>query len=213
MIKSRRIDNFLCDSCDGRFLCVQDCVTSCIEPLDGHASFKEKGYCIDCGHCNAICPQGAVSGGNVITEMENDELLQLMASKRSIRHYDKKRKIEQTVLDKIILAGQSAPTEKNRKTVRILLIKEQLKDVYNAALDWLVEYVQQTGSINPLYAPTMEMNAIREVGNPACRNTETQWKSFRTDRCGNHRRAYAIRGFVIKGWFAISRRYEVSYQQ
>ena len=34
--------------------------------------------------------------------------------------------------------------------------------MYNAALDWLVEYVQQTGSINPLYAPTMEMNSNRE---------------------------------------------------
>ena len=164
MAVTKLIDEKKCIGC-GK--CVSDCVTHYLVMSEDETgkrkpTFNNRSRCIDCGHCNAICPQGAISGGDVVTDIENDELLRLMASKRSIRHYDMKREIEQSVLDKIILAGQSAPTEKNRKTVRILLIKEQLKDVYNAALDWLVEYVQQTGSINPLYAPTMEMNSNRE---------------------------------------------------
>jgi len=164
MALTKQIDETKCIGC-GR--CVSDCVTHYLVMSEDETGkrkpiFNNRSRCIDCGHCNAICPHGAVSGGNVITESYNDELLQLMTSKRSIRHYEKKREIEQTILDKIILAGQSAPTEKNRKTVRILFIKEQLSKVYNAALDWLVECVEQAGSINPLYAPTMEMNNNRK---------------------------------------------------
>ena len=86
MAVTKLIDETKCIGC-GK--CVSDCVTHYLvmsEDENGKRkpTFNNRSRCIDCGHCNAICPQGAVSGGNVITEMENDELLQLMASKRSM---------------------------------------------------------------------------------------------------------------------------------
>lgn len=160
---TRVIDSAKCIGC-GK--CVNDCINQyliLVEDADGkkHAAFKERGRCLECGHCNAICPQNAIEGGAAITDFEGDELLQLMASKRSVRHYDKKREIEQSVLDKIILAGQSAPTDRNRKTIRLILIKQDLPQIYNRALDWLVAEVEKTGPINPIYAPTMALNAKR----------------------------------------------------
>ena len=95
MAVTKLIDETKCIGC-GK--CVSDCVTHYLimsedETGKHKPTFNNRSRCIDCGHCNAICPQGAVSGGSLITEIENDELLQLMASKRSIRHYDEKHEI------------------------------------------------------------------------------------------------------------------------
>ena len=178
----RTIDETKCIGC-GR--CVADCVTHYLVMSEDDAgkkmpSFNKRSRCIDCGHCNAICPQGAINGGNPIFEIdENDTLLRVMAYKRSVRHFKKGSLIEEEKLNRIILGAQTAPTEKNRKSARILLIKDSLPQVYAMALDYLVSYVQESGSINPLYAPTMEMYANRDeilnnaeylvvyVGNPS----------------------------------------------
>lgn len=162
---ARTIDSEKCIGC-GK--CVNDCINQyliLVEDENGHkkASFKDRGRCLECGHCNAICPQRAISGGK-IEEMQgvDDELLQLMASKRTVRHYIKGSTISQDKLERIIFAGQSAPTDRNRKSARMILVKEELPKIYNRALDYLVEEVEKTGKINPLYVPTMELNAKRD---------------------------------------------------
>lgn len=156
------------EKCIGCGKCVNDCINQYLiltVNADGQkkASFKERGRCIECGHCNAICPQRAITGGKV-EELYgcDDNLLKLMGSKRTVRHYIKGSIISQDQLDSIILAGQSAPTDRNRKSARILLIKDSLPKVYNKALDYLVAEVQKTGTINPLYVPTMNLDSNRE---------------------------------------------------
>ena len=162
---TKTIDRSKCIGC-GK--CVADCVTHYITLTEDDncrkkASFVERGRCIECGHCIAICPQSAISGGKASFEFDADAdiLLSLMARKRTIRRYCKNVEVPQASLDCILMAAQSAPTEKNRKSGRIVLIKENLPKVYNFALDALVEEVKKSGPINPLYAPTMEMDANR----------------------------------------------------
>lgn len=161
----RAIDRVKCIGC-GK--CVSDCVNRYLTLTDTEygqkrASFAERGRCLECGHCNAICPQGAISGGKIGPEcVYDDDLLSLMTRKRTVRRYIKDSTIAHDVLDKIILAGQTAPTNRNRKSARIVLIKEFLPALYERALDYLVADVQQTGRINPLYVPTMRMNENRD---------------------------------------------------
>ena len=154
--------------CIGCGKCVNDCINQyliLIEDKEGKkkASFKERGRCLECGHCNAICPQRAVSGGK-IEELDKceDKLLKLMATKRTVRHYRKDAEIPQDILNRIIMAGHSAPTDRNRKSARFILIKKHLPKIYNIALDWLVAEVEKTGPINPLYTPTMSLNEKRD---------------------------------------------------
>ena len=162
---SRVIDQSKCIGCGQ---CVNDCINQYIILVDDEngkkkATFKERGRCLECGHCNAICPQRAVSGGNIEELVDcSDSLLTLMGTKRTIRSYKKGSNIPQDKLEKIIMAGQSAPTDRNRRSARIILIKDDLPFIYSRALDWLVEEVEKTGRINPLYFPTMELNAKRD---------------------------------------------------
>ena len=162
---SRVIDT---DKCIGCGKCVSDCINQYLvltEDANGRrvASFKERGRCLECGHCNAICPRRAITGGKGEFECdEKDSLLSLMASKRTVRHYVKDSYIDQDILDKIVTAGQSAPTDRNRKSARVLLIKDILPKVYNIALDYLVAEVKKNGTINPLYVPTMNLDSKRD---------------------------------------------------
>lgn len=48
------------DKCVGCGLCKKDCVGFDIDIVDGKAVSCGKS-CIMCGHCEAICPQGAVT--------------------------------------------------------------------------------------------------------------------------------------------------------
>ena len=156
------------EKCVGCGLCVEDCFNNYLllkENSEGRrtASFKERGRCMECGHCNAICPQGAISGGKSINNLAfDDTLLRLMAYKRTVRRYIKGAEIEKDILEKILVAAQTAPTAGNRKSGRILLIKERLPEVYNKALDSLVSIVKKDGPINPIYAATMNFDSKRE---------------------------------------------------
>lgn len=163
-MNARTIDYNKCIGCG---LCVSDCVNQYLR-FDTDDSGKKKisvqkrGRCLNCGHCNAICPQNAISGGDIEDNKNKDDiLLSLMSKKRTVRKFIKNSAIPKDCLDKILFAAQTAPTDRNRKSSRIIFIKELLPVVYNKALDYLVDEVKKTGTINPLYVPTMRLNDNR----------------------------------------------------
>ena len=159
---TNRVINYeKCISCG---LCVSDCIARYIvfdeepnSPSFKKAKFKDRGRCINCGHCNAICPSAAIS----VVEPNNfdidDDMLNLMSHKRSVRSYIKNKTIDKKILDKIILSGYTAPTDRNRKSARIIFIKEKLKEIYTIAVNYLWNKVKNDGTINPIYILTKEM--------------------------------------------------------
>ena len=159
MTKERRyIDTELCDTCNGKFLCVKDCVTSFIKTTlsegKSYASFKERGYCLDCGHCNAICPTGAIKGCSC---EETNVFLRFLGMKRTCRNYNKERSIPEESMRLIVQSAQSAPTEKNRVTVSICFIKERLYDIFIEALEVLKIQVEEVGVMHPQYKYIMDL--------------------------------------------------------
>lgn len=154
------------EKCIGCGLCINDCVTNYIDLNGKKAKFKERGRCINCAHCDSICPSQCIEvydREKYIDSVQEDNLLNLFSRKRTIRQFDNKKTIDNNILNKVLYAGFSAPTEKNRKSARIVLIKKNLKMLYNLALDYLVDYVNEAGSLNPLYAPTIAMNNKRNI--------------------------------------------------
>lgn len=118
-------------------LCTSICTV--YEMVHGEIKETNPNFCIECGHCEAICPKGAIEGIYAVKNLENDpvsidseELLKLLKSRRSIRKY-KGDKIKQQDLDKILQAAQYAPTGANAQDVKMIIINdpkemEKLKD-------------------------------------------------------------------------------------
>ena len=121
------INSELCIGCG---LCVNDCVGGHLYLENGNAACKESG-CISCGHCFAICPQGAVTLPALdasactevtpMTEISSEILLNAMKSRRSIRQFSSKA-VGEEVIDKIIEAGRYAPTGSNAQDLHFTIL-------------------------------------------------------------------------------------------
>ena len=92
MEKRITIDQGKCSHCG---LCIKDCLMSCLEfGEEDFPQYKQgmDAQCVECQHCMAICPGGALSFGNLdpaASEVagygDSEELLRLIKSRRSVR--------------------------------------------------------------------------------------------------------------------------------
>lgn len=120
------------EKCIGCSMCVKDCPGTTLHIVDGKANAR-KG-CIECGHCYAICPTGAIKMAgykdddcDTIESMEQfdtDKLLLAMRSRRTCRQF-KDKPIEQEKIDKILEAGRYCPTAANSQRVAYTILGSQ----------------------------------------------------------------------------------------
>ncbi|MBQ6265889.1 MAG: nitroreductase family protein [Clostridia bacterium] len=118
--------------CVGCGKCVKDCVASALYIENGRAKLREG--CIECGHCFAVCPQGAVDmpgydksgcvGVTPMTAVDSDTLLQAIKSRRTIRQF-KKIPVEPEKTAKILEAGRYAPTGANSQNVAFTVLADK----------------------------------------------------------------------------------------
>ena len=125
-MKSVTIDEEKCIGCS---LCVNDCPNSYLFLQENRILTNDKG-CMECGHCYAICPQGAITMVNYdcineeivpMTEIDSDILLNAMRSRRTIRQF-KSKEVEQEKIDKILEAGRYSPTGANSQNVSYTIL-------------------------------------------------------------------------------------------
>mgnify|MGYP002622805930 CR=1 FL=1 len=117
------------EKCIGCGKCVKDCVSFAIYLKDGKANVLKS--CIECGHCYAICPVGAVDmpsydleGTDIIasmTDIDDELLLRAIKSRRTIRQY-KDMAVEKEKIEKILEAGRYAPTGANSQNVAFRIL-------------------------------------------------------------------------------------------
>lgn len=126
------------EKCTGCGLCKKDCVGFDIAVVDGKAVANGKS-CIACGHCEAICPQGAIKITGFTDEVEEfteqvrldpEQLLKAIKTRRTIRQFAD-RPIPQDVVDMIFEAGRMAPTGGNAQGISYVLLDEK-KDACEA---------------------------------------------------------------------------------
>ena len=120
------IDEELCTGCD---LCVRVCPLETISMENGKAAVTGS-ESLSCGHCAAVCPEGAVSvkatdesflSFSTFDEdqkwlkhgdFDTSQLVRLMRSRRSCRNY-KEKPVDRNILEDLVKIGITAPSGTN----------------------------------------------------------------------------------------------------
>lgn len=117
------------EKCVGCELCVKDCPSSYLYIENGKAH-TNTGGCLECGHCYAVCPQGAITmtGYDCVeeavvpmTEISSDTLLSAMKSRRTVRQFADQA-VEEEKIQKILEAGRYSPTGGNSQNVSYTIL-------------------------------------------------------------------------------------------
>jgi nitroreductase/NAD-dependent dihydropyrimidine dehydrogenase PreA subunit len=151
------IDESKCKS-DG--ICVRDCPAAIIRLQEG-SNFPEivpgcEAMCLDCGHCVAVCPHGALSHRRISIEssppikeelrINEGQAVQFLRTRRSIRHF-LDRPVEKEKIRRLIEAARYAPTGGNSQMVEWLVLSDRsrIKEIARLTIDWLRQMVKDPG--------------------------------------------------------------------
>lgn len=138
------IDKSKCVKCKS---CVKDCISFSLETDEnGFAKVSEGGEnrCLNCTHCMAICPTGAISINNKnpqdahsIKQVNPDDILNLIQSRRSIRQYQE-TEIPAETFEKLKSMFPYIPTGCNTNTLHFSIIKSK------SAMDSIRNFVRES---------------------------------------------------------------------
>lgn len=129
------IDSGKCNKCG---MCIEECPGDLIRIVEEDALPSwvrgAEFACLNCGHCVAICPTGALELTTmplarcipVIEELQpsSDQIEQFLKSRRSIRAY-REEPVEREKLTKLIDIARYAPSGHNGQPVRWLVVKRE----------------------------------------------------------------------------------------
>jgi len=151
------------EKCKKDGICTKECPMAIIR-LQEPEGYPElipgaEPFCIQCGHCVAVCPHGALSHAQVPVEncppidkdfsISEEQAVQFLRSRRSIRFF-KDRPVEKERIQELIEVARYAPTASNAQVVEWLVFTDRakIKKLAGLAVDWMRSVLQ----INPLPA-------------------------------------------------------------
>ncbi|WP_419786951.1 nitroreductase family protein [Pseudodesulfovibrio sp.] len=142
-------------------LCAADCPVGCIDISgDGMPVLNEKkaGYCLDCGHCMAICPTGAfqlgrfdapaVPLGEIGEPVTARQVERFLKSRRSVRAF-RAEPVDRDLLARLLDLTEYAPSGHNARPVRWSVARgaEKVQSVAVATAEWMREAVESGSEI------------------------------------------------------------------
>jgi nitroreductase/NAD-dependent dihydropyrimidine dehydrogenase PreA subunit len=146
-----KIDTTKCKR-DG--FCVRECPAAVIRlPREALPEIIPGGICLECGHCVAVCPHGALSHERIPIEnsppilaelrINEAQALQFLRSRRSIRHF-LDMPVEPEKIRKIIEGARYAPTGGNSQMVEWLVLtdKNKIREIAALTVEWLRQFVK-----------------------------------------------------------------------
>ena len=125
------------DNCTKCKECVKDCVANLFyfeqDQLQMVETFEER--CIECGHCEAVCPVNVIRlKHHKEEELENssarekiptyDKFLNLVLKRRSIRRF-KEKPIPKELIEKLLKVGRYSPTGGNSENVYFTVVQDR----------------------------------------------------------------------------------------
>ena len=140
------------DKCKRDKICVDECPAKIIQidemggvpvPVTGADEF-----CIDCGHCVAVCPHEALSHRSMTPEqcpsvnkdllLNSEQAEHFLRSRRSIRTF-KHDRVDRDILAKLIDIARYAPTGHNSQSVQWLVIydKKKIQKLNSHVINWM----------------------------------------------------------------------------
>ena len=147
------------EKCKRDGICVSECPTQIINMISEEdypePATDAKEYCIACGHCVAVCPQGALSLDwltpddcpTMLSDMglTSVQAEQFLRSRRSIRTF-MKRSVEREKLEKLLDIACYAPSAKNSQPWHWTVVKDK-DEVHRLAglvADWMRGIINQS---------------------------------------------------------------------
>ncbi len=151
--KNLVIDKEKCIHCG---LCVNDCITFALEfDENKNPQFAQGGEdrCLECQHCLAVCPVGAISimGKNpensdkILPSYNSEELLNLIKSRRSYRHF-KNENLDADTMAKLKNMLHWVPTGCNNHGLHFSFIEDLsvMNDFRNYTNQKLIKILQKS---------------------------------------------------------------------
>ena len=146
------------EKCKRDGICIEVCPACIIE-------FKEAGafpslidggevFCINCGHCVAVCPHNAMSHEAMRSAdcppvrkeliLTSDQMEQFLRNRRSIRVY-KDKQVEKSLLTRLIEIARYAPSGHNLQPVnwQVIYKKETIRQLTGRVINWMQHLINE----------------------------------------------------------------------
>jgi nitroreductase/NAD-dependent dihydropyrimidine dehydrogenase PreA subunit len=140
------------DNCAQDGLCAAECPANIIL-FKGKNSYPElvpdgETMCLECGHCVAVCPHGALDHAGVplascpeidtTVALSEAHIEQFLRSRRSVRRF-KDKAVQPATLQRVIEIARYSPTGSNSQRVEWMVIndKDRLHALSAHVIDWM----------------------------------------------------------------------------
>jgi nitroreductase/NAD-dependent dihydropyrimidine dehydrogenase PreA subunit len=173
------------EKCNRDRICVEACGRRLIEmeEVDSVPTLiaDAEELCINCGHCVAVCPSGALVLHNMRPEdcpqiskellIDLEQAEQFLRSRRSIRNY-RDEPVERNKLNKLIQVSGYAPSAHNARPVHFLVIekKTEVRRLSGLVVDWMRMTIKEA----PALAKAFHFDRVVALWDggkdPICRN-------------------------------------------
>jgi len=91
-------------------------------------------FCLLCGHCVAICPNGAITHdsfppGSIVPVRREvlpsaEQVIEMLRMRRSIREF-KDKPVERDLIERVIDMARCAPSDHNRQDTEYIVVQER----------------------------------------------------------------------------------------
>ncbi|MBM4341013.1 MAG: 4Fe-4S dicluster domain-containing protein [Deltaproteobacteria bacterium] len=173
------------EKCNRDGFCVEACGRRLIEMGEADSvptlTADAEELCINCGHCVAVCPSGALALQTIRPEdcpaikkellINLDQAVQFLRSRRSIRNYGDKS-VERDKINKLIQVSGYAPSASNARPVHFLVIenKAEIRRLAGLVVDWIRMMIKENQNSPNVFHFNRVVTLWDEGKDPICRN-------------------------------------------